>query len=160
MGLHTGEPVSGELGYVGLDVHRAARICDAGHGGQILLSRTTRDLVADDLPPGVRLLDLGEHVLKSLVAPEHLYQVVTEGLPRDFPALRTLDARPNNLPRQLTTFIGREREVQEARRILETAPLLTLTGPGGVGKTRIALELAGDLLAQFDGGAWFVELGP
>jgi len=158
MGLHTGEAISGELGYVGIDVHRAARISSAGHGGQILLSQTTRDLVGDDAHGDIRLVDLGEHQLKDLPAPERLYQVVVEGLLRDFPALRSIDARPNNLPRQLTSFIGRQNEISEIKRILGSAPLLTLTGPGGVGKTRLALEIGGDLLEDFDGGAWFVEL--
>jgi predicted ATPase/class 3 adenylate cyclase/Tfp pilus assembly protein PilF len=158
MGLHTGEPVSGELGYVGLDVHRAARICAAGHGGQILVSQTARDLMGDDLPRDVRLMDLGEHRLKDLLAPERLFQAAAEDLPQDFPALRSIDARPNNLPRQLTSFIGRQNEISDVKRILAGAPLLTLTGPGGVGKTRLSLEVAGDLLENFDGGAWFVEL--
>ncbi|MEO7118773.1 MAG: tetratricopeptide repeat protein [Candidatus Limnocylindrales bacterium] len=159
MGIHTGEPVSGDLGYVGIDVHRAARICDAGHGGQILVSRTTRDLVMGNLPAGVTLVDLGEHHLRNISSSEHLYQVAADGLRADFPPLRSIDARPNNLPRQLTSFVGREQEMHAARRIFEAAPLLTLTGPGGVGKTRMSLELATDLLPDYEGGVWFVELG-
>ena len=159
LGLHTGEPARHESGYVGLDVHQAARICAAGHGGQILLSQTTRDLVAGDLPPDVALLDLGEHRLRDLAAPQRLFQVVAPGLRRDFPPLRTIDRRPNNLPRQLTSFVGRERELAEAKRLLVASPLLTLTGPGGVGKTRIALELGSELLGEFEDGVWVVELG-
>ena len=159
MGLHTGEPVHVDTGYVGLDVHRAARLCAAGHGGQILVSQVTHDLIADDLPPDIRLSDLGEHRLKDLAAPQRVYQVVASGLRDSFPALRTVDMRPNNLPRQLTSFVGREREIEEATRLLGSAPLLTLTGPGGVGKTRMALELAANLLDGYDDGAWAVELG-
>jgi len=160
MGLHTGDPVSSETGYVGIDVHRAARICAAGHGGQIVVSATTRNLVGDDLPGEIGFIDLGEHQLKDLPAPERLFQVVAAGLTREFPPLRSLDSRPNNLPRQLTTFVGRQREIDEAKRILASSPLLTLTGPGGVGKTRLAIEIAGELLDEFHEGMWFVDLGP
>lgn len=106
MGLHTGEPQIAAEGYVGLDVHHAARIMSAGHGGQVLLSQTTRDLVEYDLPDGVSLRDLGEHRLKDLQRSSHLYQLVIEGLPTDFPPLKTLDAHPNNLPVQLTSVEG------------------------------------------------------
>src|SRR2546428_937403 len=111
MGLHTGEPTLSSEGYTGLDVHHAARIMSAGHGGQVLLSQTTRDLVEHDLPEGVSLRDLGAHRLKDLQHPSHLFQVVIAGLPIDFPPLRTLDTQPNNLPIQPTPFIGREKEV-------------------------------------------------
>ena len=157
MGLHTGEPLSSATGFVGLDVHRASRICAAAHGGQILVSQTTRDL-ASDLPGEIVVIDMGEHSLKDLPAPEHLFQVLAPDLLREFPPLRSLDSRPNNLPRQLTTFVGREREIGDAKRILASAPLLTLTGPGGVGKTRLAIEIAGELLDEFDEGIWFVDL--
>ncbi len=106
MGLHTGEAVTAETGYVGLDVHRAARISAVAHGGQILLSESTAVLVRDDLPPDVRLLDLGLHRLKDLARSQRLYQVVAPGLPAEFPPLQSLDARPHNLPVQLTTFVG------------------------------------------------------
>jgi len=159
IGLHTGEPRPAEVGLVGLDVHIAARIGAAGSGGQILLSQTTRELVAGDLPEGVTLRDLGEHRLKDILAPYRLYQATIAGLPSEFAALRTLDARPNNLPRELTTFIGRDDELAEAKRILTSAPLLTLTGSGGVGKTRLAVELAARLIADFEDGVWLVELG-
>jgi len=101
MGMHTGEPLSTETGYVGLDVHRASRISAAAHGGQIVVSQTTRHLAGDDLPSDVLLLDLGDHQLKDLPTPEHLFQVVAPELIRDFPPLKSLDSRPNNLPRQL-----------------------------------------------------------
>ena len=115
MGLHTGEPLTASEGYVGMDVHRAARICAAGHGGQILLSDVTRKLVEEDLPEGVNLHDLGEHRLKDLTRPQHLFQVVAAGLAVDFPPLKSWEAMPNNLPRQLTSFVGRLRETEEVK---------------------------------------------
>jgi class 3 adenylate cyclase len=160
MGLHTGEAHPAEGSYVGLDVHRAARIGAASYGGQILISQTTRDLVADDLPPDLSLRDLGEHRLKDLANPQHLYQLVAPGLVTKFPPLKSLENRPNNLPRQLTSFIGREREMSEVKRLLSTTFLLTLTGAGGSGKTRLALQVAADLLDDYKDGAWFVDLGP
>jgi len=158
MGLHTGEPERTDSGYVGIDVHRAARICAAGHGGQILLSPTTRELLADGLPDGVALRDLGMHGLKDLAQPEHLFQLLVPELPSEFPPLRTLDTHPNNLPRQLTSFIGRERECAELERLLAGAALLTLTGVGGCGKTRLALQVAAAQLERFRDGVWVVEL--
>ena len=160
MGLHTGQPTIAPSGYVGLDVHRVARLGAVGHGGQILLSRPTADLVEGDLPEGVRLRDLGEHRLKDLLRAEHLSQVVIAGLPADFPPLRGLDARPTNLPGPLTSFIGRDRELAEAGEMLAGARLLTLTGPGGTGKTRLALHLAADRLDHFKDGVFFVGLAP
>jgi predicted ATPase/class 3 adenylate cyclase len=158
MGLHTGEPLTGKAGYVGVDVHRTARICAIGHGGQVLLSQTTRDLVADNLPKGMRLRDLGQHRLRDLGGPQSLFQVVAAELPSDFPALKSLDALPNNLPIQLTSFIGREREKAEVRRLLSDTRLLTLTGAGGAGKTRLALQVAAELLEDYPDGVWLVEL--
>ena len=145
IGLHTGEPGTGETGYVGIDVHRAARFAAAGHGGQILLSDTTHALVAKDLPEGVSLRDLGDHRLKDLTHVHHLFQVVVADLPADFPRIRSLDVLPNNLPRQLTSFIGREKEMAEIKRLLTTAYLVTVTGSGGAGKTRLALQVAADV---------------
>ena len=118
MGLHTGEPSQTAEGYVGLDLHRAARIMSAGHGGQVLLSYTTRDLVEQTLPQGVSLLDLGAHRLKDLQQKSQLYQLVIAGLPADFPPLKTLDSSPNNLPLQPTPFIGREKEVNAVQLLL------------------------------------------
>ena len=156
--LHTGEPLSAGAAYVGLDVHRAARICAVGHGGQILLSETTRALIVDDLAPGVSVRDLGEHHLKDLARPLRLFQVIAADLPSEFPPLRSLDTLPNNLPRQLTSFVGRGREMAEVKRLLSTTYLLTLSGSGGCGKTRLALQVAADLLEEFADGVWLVEL--
>ena len=158
MGLHTGEPLSGTVGYVGLDVHRAARICGAGHGGQILISDTTHALVAKDLPEGVSLRDLGEQRLKDLVDPQRLFQVAAADLLTDFPPLRSMSILHHNLPTQLTSFIGRDREIAEVKTMLASARLVTLTGAGGSGKTRLALQLGPDLLEQYADGVWFVEL--
>ena len=146
MGMHTGEgtPASERAGadYVGIDVHRAARIAAIAHGGQVLTSGATRMLAVDDLPPGVTLRDLGEHRLKDLTQPERIFQLLIEGCPSEFPALRTLDRTPNNLPTQLTTFIGREKEIREGLKLLDRTRLLTLTGPGGTGKTRLSIQAA------------------
>ena len=158
MGLHTGEPVKTEEGYVGMDVHRSARICSAGHGGQILLSQSTRGLVENDLPGGASLRDLGEHRLKDLQYPEHVFQLMAPDLAADFPPLKSLDTLPNNLPLQLTNFIGREKEIGEVKGLFSTTRLLTLTGSGGCGKTRLGLQVVADLLEEFPDGVWVVEL--
>ncbi|MGH7427376.1 MAG: ATP-binding protein, partial [Candidatus Methylomirabilaceae bacterium] len=158
MGLHTGEPAVSDGGYVGLDVHRAARICAAGHGGQILLSRTTRDLVEHDLPEDVVLRDLGRHRLKDLAHSEHLYQVLHPVLPTDFPPIRSVATRSIGLPRRLSSFIGRETEIVEVRRLLATTHLLTVVGIGGAGKTRLALQVADQVVEEFPHGVYLVEL--
>jgi predicted ATPase/class 3 adenylate cyclase len=158
IGLHTGEaPLVGEE-YIGLDVHHAARVASAAHGGQVLVSETTQALVEPKLPAEMRLRDLGVHRLKDLARPERLYQLVVDGVPDVFPALRTLDAVPNNLPTQLTSFVGREADVEEAKRILGGSRLLTLTGPGGIGKTRLSLQLAAEVSSSFPDGTYFVAL--
>ncbi len=158
MALHTGEALDAPEGYVGLEVHRAARICSVAWGGQILLSKATRGLVGEDFPEGVSVRDLGEHRLKDLARPQHLYQLIVAGLPADFPPLRSLNARANNLPIQLTSFIGRDREMAEAKHMLATGRLVTLTGGGGAGKTRLALQIAAEHLERFPDGVWLVEL--
>src|SRR5262245_5576877 len=147
MGLHTGEPTVTDEGYVGIDVHRAARIAAAGHGGQILVSQATRDLAGAD-----RLRDLGVHRLKDLAAPERLYQL-DDG---DFPPLRSVDL--TNLPVQPTPFVGRERELADVLALLDRHRIVTLTGPGGSGKTRLALQAAAESVEQYGDGVWFVSL--
>src|SRR5918992_157033 len=158
MGLHTGEGVLGGDDYIGMDVNRAARIAQAAHGGQVLVSEATRGLVEHALPDGASLRDLGEHRLKDIAHSEHLYHLVFEGIPADFPPPRTLDARPNNLPAQLTSFVGREEEMAEVRGLLSRTRLLTLTGAGGTGKTRLALQVATEVLTEYRDGSFFVDL--
>src|SRR5688572_6500018 len=165
MGIHTGAAQlindtfqTGYSGYATLALTQ--RIMSAGHGGQILLSGATRELVRDTLPPDSDLLDVGEKRLKDLLRPERLYQLNASGLPTTFPPLKTLDSFPNNLPIQLTTFIGRENEIAEIKQELEDHRLITLTGSGGTGKTRLSLQVAAELFDHFDHGVWFVELAP
>src|SRR5213078_376473 len=162
MGLHTGEPQPTAEGYVGLDVHLAARMMSVGHGGQVLLSQTTRHLVEHHLPDEVSLRDLGEHHLKDLQQKSHLFQLVIAGLPADFPPLKALDTHPHNLPVQPTPLIGRQREVAAVQQLLlrEDVRLLTLTGPGGSGKTRLGLHVAAELSDHFTDGIYFVNLAP
>ena len=160
MGIHTGEPLRTHEGYVGMDIHRGARIAAAGHGGQVLVSQAARELIHDDLSDEFALRDLGEHRLKDLTRPQRIFQLVGDGLERDFPPLATLESRPTNLPPQPTPLIGRERELAEILELLRTSDLrlLTLTGPGGAGKTRLALQAAADLIDDFGDGAFFVGL--
>ena len=158
MGLHTGEAIHEAGDYIGLSVHRAARICAAAHGGQILLSEAVQALAARHLPPGIGLRDVGSHRLKDLREPEHLYQVLQRGLPVEFPPIESLG--PNNLPLQLTSFVGREHEMEQVKGLLAKTRLLTLSGSGGLGKTRLAIQVAADLTERFPHGVWFVELAP
>ncbi len=162
IGIHTGEAQLREGDYYGAAVNRCARLRGIGHGGQILLSEATAVLVRDDLPTGTSVLDLGEHRLKDLTRPERVFQLTAPDLPADFPALASLDARPHNLPIQLTSLIGREREVRAVCDLLrrEDVRLVTLTGPGGTGKTRVGLQVAAELLDEFADGTVFVELAP
>ncbi len=144
MGLHTGEPALTAEGYVGLDLHRAARICAAAHGGQVVLSEVTAGLVDAAL-----LHDLGLHRLKDLALPQHLFQLGTG----DFPPLRSLHL--TNLPEELTSLVGRDAEVEAVAGLLEEQRLVTLSGPGGVGKTRLALRVARTVVERFPEGCWF-----
>ena len=159
MGLHTGEGRVGIEGYVGLDVHRAARICAAAHGGQVIFSQATLELVDRNLPDGTSAGDLGRHWLKDLDQPEHLWQLLIAGLPADFAAPRGR-AGPARLPVRLTSFVGRGNELDQLRQELDRNRLLTLTGPGGTGKTRLALALAASEEARYEDGAVFVDLAP
>ena len=158
MGIHTGEGRRGGADYVGMDVHVAARIASAGHGGQVLLSEATRALVLADLPPDIHLRDLGTHRLKDIAEPTTIHQLEIDGLATEFVAINTLDARPTNLSPQLTSFIGRERDLETLVGLLREARLVTLTGPGGSGKTRLAIELGGLTLPDRPDGAFFVDL--
>jgi predicted ATPase/class 3 adenylate cyclase len=160
MGLHSGEAQTRTGDYFGPTVNRTARIMAVGHGGQVLLSSAAAALVLDQLPEGATLLDLGTHRLKDLGRPEHLFQLVHRGLAHDFPPLATLDRRPNNLPTQASTFVGRDAELGAIRQRLEDGAvrLLTLTGAGGTGKTRLALRAAADQIDRFDDGVFFVDL--
>lgn len=165
MGMHTGEgarpgTVADASDYVGYEVHLAARVAAAPRGGQVVISAATAQLTGDQLPPGVALRDLGEHQLKDITQPIRLYQLVVDGLPSDFPALRTLSAVANNLPVQLTSFVGRQSELETARGLLERTRLVTLVGPGGTGKTRLAIEVGSSVLGRSPDGVWFVDLSP
>jgi predicted ATPase/class 3 adenylate cyclase len=159
IGMHTGEGVLGGDDYIGLDVNRAARIGAAGWGGQIVLSDATRSLVQHELPEGVSVRSQGAHRLKDLAHPEHLHDVVIDGLLDEFPPLRTLEV-PVNLPVELTSFVGREREIARGVELLGQTHLLTLTGPGGTGKTRLAVRIAATIAADFPDGVAFVDLSP
>ena len=158
MGLHAGEASSSAAGLVGLDIHRAARIAAAAHGGQIVVSDAIRALVIASRDSSISLHGLGSHRLKDLREPQPLSQIVADGLRMDFPPLRSLDARPNNLPTQLTSFVGRERELAEAGALLETNRLVTFTGPGGTGKTRLSLQVAADAAERYPDGLFYVPL--
>jgi predicted ATPase/class 3 adenylate cyclase len=158
MGLHTGDGRLGGDNYVGTDVNRAARIAAAGHGGQVLLSDATRALIAQRLPASVAIRDLGSHRLKDLPEPERIWQLEIDGLASEFPELRSLDARPNNLPLPAASLIGRTAELAAVVDLVRERRLVTLTGPGGTGKTRLALAAAHHLLADLADGAYFVAL--
>jgi predicted ATPase/class 3 adenylate cyclase len=160
MALHTGLADERNGDYFGAVVNRVARLLAIGHGGQVLVSGVTTDLAQGLLPQQTSLRDLGPHRLKDLAFPEQVYQLCAVGLRADFPPLRSLDTFPHNLPQQLTSFVGREQDLAEVRKLLEHARLVTLVGTGGVGKTRMALQVAADLLERFPDGVWLVELAP
>jgi predicted ATPase/class 3 adenylate cyclase len=158
MALHTGNANEREGDYFGPAVNRVARLLSVGHGGQVLLSGVTAELGKADLPTRTTLRDLGTHRLKDLSNPEHVYQLVTPEFAQSFPALRSLEAVPNNLPLQLTSFRGRDQDLLEISDILKDARLLTLFGTGGVGKTRLALQTGAELLERYPDGVWYIEL--
>jgi len=160
MGIHTGEAELRDNDYYGQTLNRASRIMSAGHGGQILVSDITVQVAREHLADNIVLVDMGDHHLKGLLKPEHIFQVNAPELKHDFPLLQSLPTRTNNLPPQLTSFIGREREMAEAKKKLENSRLTTLIGPGGTGKTRLSLQVGADQLSQFKDGVWFFELAP
>jgi predicted ATPase/class 3 adenylate cyclase/DNA-binding CsgD family transcriptional regulator len=161
MGAHTGDAqLRDEGNYAGPAINRCARIRSLGHGGQTLLSRATYELVVDSLPDGAFLVDVGEHRLRDLARPERIYQLSHPDLASDFPSLLSLSSLPNNLPLQLTSFVGREGEMQQIRRLLRDTRLLTLTGAGGCGKTRLALQVAAEVIEDFPDGVFWVDLAP
>ena len=158
MGIHAGEASRSGGSLVGLDINRAARIAAAANGGQIVVSEAVGTLVGAGLPADASLRSLGSHRLKDLGEPQPLLQVLAPGLPDEFPPLRSIDARPNNLPTQLTSFVGRERELAEAGALLAANRLVTMTGPGGTGKTRLSLQVAANAAEDFPDGTFFVAL--
>ena len=160
IGLHTGTAEERDGDYFGNTVNRVARVMSVAYGEQVLLSMATAELLRDQLPSGLTLREMGEHRLKGLINPERLWQVVAPGLRQDFPALQSLNAIPNNLPFRSTSFLGRDQDVSQVRDLLETTNLLTLVGPGGIGKTSLSLQVAASVLDRFKDGAWFVELAP
>jgi class 3 adenylate cyclase len=162
IGLHTGEvQLRDEANYIGPTINRTARLRDLAHGGQTVLSNTTSDLVEDRLPADAWLTDLGTHAMRDLPRPERVVQLCHPEIRNEFPPLRTPKAaRSHNLPAQLTTFVGRRSEMDKIRRSLDSDRLVTLTGSGGAGKTRLAIEVASQLTTEFDDGVRYVELAP
>jgi len=160
MALHTGEAQERGGDYFGRAVNRVARLLGVGHGGQVLVSGTTADLLHDQLPGDLGLLDLGFHGLRDLESSEHVYQLLAPELHDVFPALRSLDRLPNNLPAQLTSLVGREQEVAEIDALLKRGSLVTVTGPGGAGKTRCAIAVGAEMLSGLPGGVWLIDLAP
>ena len=157
--VHTGAAELRSGHYIGAPLYRCARLMATAHGGQILISKATEELVWDGLPNGVSLRDLGMHRLRDMSRPEQVYQVLHPDLPSEFPDLRSLE-QPNHLPIQLTTFVGRRRELKEVKKALSANRLVTLTGAGGCGKTRLALQAVAELLHEYPDGAFFVDLSP
>ena len=158
IGVHSGVAELRDDDYFGSSVNRAARLQAVANGGQILCSQSTADLVRDSLPQNVELIDLGEHTLRDLSRPERLYQVSAPGLERSFAPLQSVAAFPGNLPLQVTSFVGRREELAELSEVLDESRMVTITGTGGVGKTRVAVQSAAELLERFPDGAWLLEL--
>jgi predicted ATPase/class 3 adenylate cyclase len=159
-GLHCGVDERRDGDFYGRAVNRAARIMSAAHGGQVLVSQAVADAVCADAPPDVSLRDLGAVRLRDLAAPERVYQVLHPRLRAEFPALRSLAATPNNLAQQLNSFVGRDRELADVRRMLETSRLVTLLGMGGIGKSRLSVQLGAEVLDEYPDGVWLIELAP
>jgi hypothetical protein len=160
MALHTGAAEMRDADYFGPPLNRVARLLSIGHGGQVLLSQPAYELVRDHLPAGADLRDLDLHRLRDLQRPEHVYQLLHPTLPTDFPKLKSLDPLTNNLPIQATSFVGREKEIREVKDLLKKTRLLTLTGSGGAGKTRLSLQVAADLVEGEGDGVWLAEFAP
>ncbi|MBK8380588.1 MAG: tetratricopeptide repeat protein [Ignavibacteria bacterium] len=161
MGIHIGNAEWNGTDYMGyITLARSSRVMSAANGGQILISDKAYEKVKFNIAGQISFRDLGERRLKDLIQPVKLYQILSPGIPSEFPPLKTLDARANNLPRQLTNFIGREYEIPEIKKILAVSRLLTLSGPGGTGKTRLSLQIAADVIDEFANGVWIVELAP
>ena len=160
MAVHSGTAEARDGDFFGPTLNRAARLLAIGHGAQVLVSGTTAALAADGLPPGVQLIDLGEHRLRDLDRPERVWQLVASGLLREFPPLRSISPQTTNLPVGVTSFVGRERELADIAHLLTTSRLVTLVGVGGTGKTRLALQAAADRLDRQRDGAWLVEFAP
>ncbi|HKU66877.1 MAG TPA: adenylate/guanylate cyclase domain-containing protein, partial [Candidatus Baltobacteraceae bacterium] len=160
MAVHTGTADERDGDYFGPTVNRVARLLAVGHGGQVLVSGAAAELLRGGASGQSSLRDLGEHRLKDLAQPEHIYQLVASDVPQEFPALRSLDVLPNNLPPQLTSFVGREHVVAEIKGLIESHRLVTLVGSGGAGKTRCAIQVGAELLDGSGDGVWLVELAP
>src|SRR4051812_34364084 len=160
MGIHTGAAEERDGDYYGPAVNRAARLASVAHGGQILVSHASEELARDTLPPGAALTDLGAHRLRDLARPERVFHLTAPGLASGFPSPRSVDAFPGNLPVQLSSFVGRDEDVAAVTTALRDARLVTLTGVGGVGKTRLAIQVAAELLPEFRDGVWLCELAP
>ncbi len=160
MALHTGAAHERDRDYFGPAVNRVARLLSIGHGGQVLLSSSTVDLLNGSLPDGISLQELGAHRLPDLGQPELVYQLVAPDLPETFPALKSLGGKPNNLPRQLTSFVGRDDELHDIKQLSARSPLLTLVGTGGSGKTRCGIQAGAELLDEMRDGVWIAELAP
>jgi len=158
MGMHTGNADQRGGDFFGPSVNRVARLMSVGHGGQILVSDSTRVLVRGDLPADASLIDLGSHRLKDLAQPEHIWMLSAPGLRSEFPALTSLDSFPNNLPVQITTFRGREQDLEDLKPLLNEHRLVTIHGPGGMGKTRLALQAGADVLEHYSDGVWLADL--
>jgi predicted ATPase/class 3 adenylate cyclase len=159
MAIHSGSAELRDGDYFGQALNRIARLVNCGHGGQILMSSAAQELVRDNMPDGISIRDLGEKRLKDLVRPERIFQVLRLDLEDQFPPLATLDLRDNNLPVHLTSFIGREKEMGEIEALVKSGRLVSILGPGGAGKSRIAIQVAAEMIDQFENGVWFIELG-